>query len=356
MSAQAMSNPDAGARIVSPSIALSETNPVGAHPTFLVVEAGAGRAVAGFGDGAIKALSLTLEGALVSSVAKLDATPLTAATDIDGAGVLVGTDNGELLRIDGKDVSVLATASRDWIEHIAVHDNAGLRAFVARRTLVVLDAEGDERIREDDHPSTISGISFSPDGKWIAASHYGGVTVWDISGGTSEPVRLTWHGSHTAVAWSPCGTFIVTAMQDREVHCWRWGDKKGMRMSGYPSKIRSLSWTADGRYVAASGADTVTSWDCSGKGPSGKPPLEFGYVYDGTVMQVAAHPADKVIAGGYSDGTVMIGNIEQETAMIARPGGGAAVVGLAWTPDGRSLVSADADGVLAMMRIKEALV
>jgi WD40 repeat protein len=49
-----------------------------------------------------------------------------------------------------------------------------------------------------------------------------------------------WHGSHTAVSWSPDGKFIVTAMQDREMHCWRWRDRESMRMSGYPSKIRAL--------------------------------------------------------------------------------------------------------------------
>lgn len=356
MSAQVMSNPDVGARTVSSSVALAESKPVGVHPTFLVVEPGAGRAVAGFGDGAVKALSLTLEGALVSGVGTLDATPLSAATDVGGTGVLVGTDAGELLRIDGKNISPLASVAGSWIEHIAVNDAAGLRAYAARRAVVVTDAEGNEVFRGEDHPSTISGISFAPDGTRVAAAHYGGVTVWDTAGGGDAPVRLEWHGSHTAIGWSPCGTFIVTAMQDREMHCWRWGDKKGMRMSGYPSKIRSLSWTADGRYVAASGADTVTSWDCSGNGPSGKPPLEFGYVYNGIVMQVAAHPAERVVAGGYSDGSVMIGNIEQETAMIARPGGGAAIAGLAWSPDGRILVAADVDGALAVIRIKEALV
>lgn len=356
MSAQAISNPDAGARRVSSSIALSETKPIGLHPTFLVIEPSAGRAVTGFGDGSIKALSLTLEGALVSGVAKLEATPLAAATDVGGAGVLVGTDKGELVRILGKDTAVLSQITDAWIENVAVHDGTARRAFSGRRTLIVLDAQGGEVLRRDDHPSTLSGISFSPDGKWIAVSHYGGVSVWDASGNDAAPVRLDWHGSHTAIGWSPCGTFIVTAMQDREMHCWRWGDRKGMRMSGYPSKIRSLSWTADGRYVAASGADTVTSWDCSGNGPSGKPPLEFGYVYNGVVMQVAAHPSDKAVAGGYNDGTVMVGNIEQETAMIARPGGGAAIAGLAWSPDGRILVAADEEGALAVMRLKEALV
>ena len=356
MNVQTQENPDAGARIVSPSVELYETKPLGLHPTFTMIEPGLGRAVVGFGDGSIKGLSLTLEGAMVSSIAKVAGPPRSGHADIGGKGILVGTDAGRLLLIKDKEQHDIAGIDSGWIEAIAVHQAAGLRAFVARRTLVVIDADGNERLRKDGHPSTLAGLTFSPDGKWIAVAHYGGVSVWQTDGAGAEPVKLEWHGSHTYVAWSPDGSFIVTAMQDKEMHCWRWSDRKGMRMSGYPSKIRSLSWTADSRFVAASGADTVTSWDCTGKGPSGKPPLEFGYVYNGIVRHVAAHPADTVVAGGYSDGTVMIGNVEQETAMIARPGSGTPIAGLAWSTDGRTLVAADEDGAFAVMRLRDSMV
>tara|TARA_R110000787_G_scaffold284745_1_gene398876 strand:- start:1783 stop:2853 length:1071 start_codon:yes stop_codon:yes gene_type:complete len=355
MNMQAQDNPDQGAKIVSPAIALHETKPLGLHPTFTMIEPGLGRAVVGFGDGSIKGLSLTLEGALVSSITKLSDTPLAGHADIGGKGVLVGTDAGRLVSVNGDQAQVLSEVDGAWVSGTAVHDDVGVRAFVANRELVVMDQAGDVRFRHDTHPSTLTGLSFSPDGAWVAVSHYGGVSVWATDGSTDAPVSLEWHGSHTAIAWSPCGKFIVTAMQDKEMHCWRWADKKGMRMSGYQAKIRSLSWTADSQYIAASGADTVTSWDCSGDGPSGKPPLEFGYVYNGMVRHVAAHPTDAMVAGGYSDGTVMIGNVAQETAMIARPGGGKPIAGLAWSPDGQILVSADEDGAFAVMRMRQGM-
>lgn len=356
MNLQAQENPDAGARIISSAIALSESKPLGVHPTFLIVEPKLGRSVVGLGDGALKGISLTMEGVMVSGIAKLEATPLSAHADLGGEGILVGTDTGRLILVKDGRQSELGHIDGAWVEAIAVHDGAARRAFSARRNLVVLDADGSEVLRCDDHPSTVTGIAFSPDGAWVAAAHYGGVTVWNLAGTESDPVRLEWHGSHTSVAWSPSGAFIVTAMQDKEMHCWRWADRKSMRMSGYPSKIRNISWTADSQYLAASGADSVTSWDCSGNGPSGKPPLEFGYVYNGIVRHVAAHPTDSVVAGGYSDGTVMIGNIEQETAMIARPGGGKPIVGLTWSPDGRTLVAADEAGAFAVMRLRNGLV
>ncbi|UTW52079.1 WD40 repeat domain-containing protein [bacterium SCSIO 12827] len=349
-------NPDVGARIISPSVKLSESQAVGVHPTFTVIEPAEARAVIGYGDGTIRGIGLMLGGVQPSVLAQVSATPITAAVDIGGAGVLIGTDGGDLLRLDGSDVVKLAETGGPWIGEVAVHSGRGLRAFAAAKALTVLDAGGAVVFEAADHPSTVAGLSFSPDGTRIAAAHYGGVSVWKLTEPGQKPVRLDWHGSHTAVAWSPNGQFIVSAMQDKEMHCWRWKDRTGMRMSGYPSKIRAIAWTADGQYVAASGADTVTSWDCSGKGPSGKPPLEFGYVYDGVVRQVAAHPADHVVAGGYSDGTVLIGAIEQETAMIARPASGHAVTGLAWTADGGILVATDESGAVAVMRILEPVV
>jgi len=140
-------------------------------------------------------------------------------------------------------------------------------------------------------------------------------------------------------------------------------DGKSMRMSGYPRKIRALSWTPDSAFVAASGADTVTSWCCAGDGPAGKAPQEFGYAYQGAVTRVAARPVGRVIAGGYADGTVMIGGVAdgdgdglgEGDAIIARAGDGDAVTALAWSPDGRVLVVGGESGALAVIRVPDAI-
>lgn len=351
-----MNNPDIGAQTLSPSIAGMEIPAAKSVPIFLVIESARNQAVIGFGDRHVRTLSLDGESTSLSDVTRLSSTPLSAHADIGGDGVLIGTDDGKLLRLAAGAVTELVEVSEKWVQAVAVHDTAGLRAFVAGKTLVVLNAAGQEVLRKSDHPSTLTDISFSPDGSWVAVSHYGGVSAWNTAELDREKALLEWHGSHTRVEWCPTGKFIMTAMQDKEVHCWRWHDRTGIRMSGYPSKIRSISWTADGQYLAASGADTVTSWDCGGKGPSGKPPLEFGYAYNSVSTQVAAHPADKVMAGGFSDGSVLIGDIEQETAMIARAKNGSAIVALVWAQDGNTLVAADEAGAVAVMRMLRPLV
>ena len=64
----------------------------------------------------------------------------------------------------------------------------------------------------------------------------------------------------------PDGKYIVTAMQENELHGWRVSDGADMRMSGYPTKVKSMSWLPKGRYLATGGAESVVCWPFHGKG------------------------------------------------------------------------------------------
>ncbi|NQU60384.1 MAG: WD40 repeat domain-containing protein [Rhodospirillales bacterium] len=352
-------NPDAGLRVQSSKVDLSEAG-FGAYVTYAGFTGSGTHSVFAFGDGRLGWMAVDEGPEKMELTEPLGATPLTGVPDIDGRSVLIGTDDGRLLTFAPETgTAELASIPGAWIEQVASHPRAGLRAFSAGRGVYVLDQNGTTLAVFDDHPSTVAGLSFSPDGDRLAAAHYDGVSIWAVNDpdlSKTEPETLEWHGSHTAVSWSPDGQFIVTAMQDKEMHCWKMPEKTDMKMSGYPSKIRSLAWTPDSAYIAASGAGGVTSWCCKGKGPSGKPPLEFGYVYEGIVTQVAAHPENGMLVGGYDDGTVMIGVIEKEEAAIARAADGNPITCLAFSPDGQSLVCGSENGTVGIINILEPLI
>ncbi len=62
-------------------------------------------------------------------------------------------------------------------------------------------------------------------------------------------------------------------MHEPALHGWRLADNRHMRMSGYPGRVRSMSWSAGGKGLATSGADTVIVWPFASKdGPMGKEP------------------------------------------------------------------------------------
>lgn len=343
---------DQGVRVVAPEIALTPFN-FGAFVVAACFNGAGNHAFFATGDGRLWTVDRTnpeLPRPLALGAGEL--LPLALAADCDGTGVLIGTDAGALLRAETSGaVTPLVAEADGWVANLAVHAKAGLRAYSVGRAVHVLDAAGRPVACFEDHPSTPTGLGFSPEGKRLAVAHYNGVTVWDLRGQAGKR-ELFWRGSHIAVAWSPDGRYIATATQDRDLHCWRLKDERDFRMSGYSSKIRAIAWSRDAAYLCASGADSVTSWHCRGDGPAGKPPLELGYAFNGTVLQVATHPTKDCVAAGYDTGSVLIGDIAKGDAVIARPPDDAPISSLAWSGDGTALLAGTETGSAALMVLR----
>ena len=94
-----------------------------------------------------------------------------------------------------------------------------------------------------------------------------------------------------------------------------------MRMSGYPAKVRSVSWSSDGHWLATSGAEAAIVWPFDSKeGPTGKAPRECG-VRPARVSRVAFHPKALVLAMGYEDGCILLVRFT-DALRAAGPAGG----------------------------------
>ncbi|NNC00993.1 WD40 repeat domain-containing protein, partial [Corallococcus exiguus] len=144
-----------------------------------------------------------------------------------------------------------------WIDSLALNAN-GAFAYAAGKRVFARDDKGREKTLEV--PTTARGLAFAPKGYRLAISHYNGATLW-FPNIEAKPDILDWKGSHLDVSWSPDARFVVTSMQENALHGWRLQPDKGhMRMSGYPSKTRSLSWSADGKWLATSGAEAAIIW------------------------------------------------------------------------------------------------
>jgi WD40 repeat protein len=121
-------------------------------------------------------------------------------------------------------------------------------------------------------------------------------------------------------------------------------DAKHMRMTGYPNRVRSMAWTAGGRFLATSGADTIILWPFGSKdGPMGKEPTTLAPL-PSRVTMVAAHPKHDIVAAGYGDGTVLLVRLEDGAEILARRNEGVPVTALAWNAKGTMLAFADENG------------
>ena len=139
----------------------------------------------------------------------------------------------------------------------------GAIAFASGRNAYVRFADG--KVKEFQHPRSVEGLAFSPKGMRFGVARYNGVTL-HFPAADGKPVELQWDGAHTAVSFSPDGNFVVTAMQENALHGWKLADGKHMRMTGYPAKVKSLSWSAKGKWLASSGAPAAIALAVPGQG------------------------------------------------------------------------------------------
>ena len=296
------------------------------------------------GDGTVRlAAGVAAETASVHSGAIL-----TGTRRADGKTIITGGDDGLVALTDARGkVERIAEMPRKWIDHVAAGPN-GVVAFAAGRQASVRFADG--RVRSFDHPRAVAGLAFAPKGLRLAVARYDGVTLW-WAGTEADPVMLEWKGAHIAVTFSPDGRHVVTAMQENALHGWRLEDGKDMRMSGYPAKPRSLSWSAKGRFLASSGANAAILWPFHFKdGPMGKPPLELG-AREELVTRVACHPRQEMVAIGYADGMVMAVRIADSAEALLRPPGDGPVSALAWNEPGTKLAFGTEQGAAGIVEL-----
>ncbi len=271
---------------------------------------------------------------------------LTCVKDHASQTLVTGGEDGKVLRIahDGS-VGTLAEVPRKWIAVVAAGPQ-GAVAYAHGKSAFVRLADG--TVKEFTEQRTVEGIDFAPKGLRIALARYNGVSLhWVGTAGT--PVDLEWKGAHTGVTFSPDGRFVVTTMQESALHGWKLDGKpnesRHMRMTGYPAKVKSLSWSPKGKWLASSGAPAAIVWPFAGKdGPMGKAPLELGTRANILVTNVAFHPADEVLAIGFIDGMILAVRVaDGKEALLRRPGKGA-ITSMAWSANGKLLAFASEAG------------
>jgi WD40 repeat protein len=272
---------------------------------------------------------------------------LCAASDRER--IVMGGDDGKLVALDVKgEVRLLATdPKRRWIDNVALHPD-GAVAWSAGKTAFIRSGKAEEKSL--DVPSTVGGLAFAPKGLRLAVAHYNGATLW-FPNMAAKPEVLEWAGSHLGVVFSPDNKFLVTAMHEPALHGWRLADNRHMRMTGYPGRVRSMSWSAGGKALATSGADAVIVWPFGSKdGPMGKEPAMLAPL-QARVGVVACHPKQDILAAGYSDGTILMVRMNDGAEILVRRNGTASVAALAWNSKGTLLAFAAEDGDAGLLEL-----
>ena len=295
--------------------------------------------IAGFGDGTVRFFRPDLEPDIIEAHKGV---VLCMANNDDY--IFTGGEDGRFLKIssEGKIEEITNFNSR-WVDTVAVHKNnyacsSGNKAYVW--------TDGQEKSISLENSSTVGGLAFDSTGKRLAVSSYGGVTIWERGNRRWKPSRFVWKGSHGKVTFSPNGKYLVSAMQENELHGWRIRDKIDLAMSGYPAKVKSFSWVGETPFLVTSGASEAICWPFDGKdGPLGRKPICVANGGKQNATYVEALPGEKAVFAGFRDGSVLLSEIdESKKAFPIRSSTGFEVSAISISSDRSYILIGDING------------
>jgi WD40 repeat protein/DNA-binding SARP family transcriptional activator/class 3 adenylate cyclase len=194
----------------------------------------------------------------------------------DGSLVGAGAWDGE-----GNPVRVLDLSTGRVVSDVLVAgafdaalspDGKRLAVSTVLGTSAVFDVETGEkafRLGEGDSRS----VSWSPDGRYVAATSDDSIRVWDAATGRLRHTLLGHSGLVWSVAWSPDSSRLVTGGADGTARVWKIG-AEGVRelwrlsAHGTRSGVAGVAFSPDGSRVMAGdlAVSAVTIWD---PGPAG---------------------------------------------------------------------------------------
>ncbi|MGH2614592.1 MAG: hypothetical protein ACRDJC_05095, partial [Thermomicrobiales bacterium] len=198
---------------------------------------------------------------------------------------------------------------------------------------------------------TLSGVAFAPDGASIATGGTHGVQIRD-------PESLAPRGSPafsdvTSLAYAPDGSLIVAGGADGRVALIGLDSRVEEFLSGPASRVNVVAHSRTGQIAAGRDDGTISLWDTAARGspqvltpPAWTDAPVGSAALDGPITAVSFDPTGAVLAAGNRAGTVWVWDVaEQQTRGFMSAG--AAVNGLAFSPDGGSIVVADAKNRVA---------
>ena len=235
------------------------------------------------------------------------------------------------------------------------------------------------------HTQGLVKVAWSPDGSKIAtASPDMTVTIWNPTDG--QPTRtLTHTASIRALAWSPDGQKLITTAENATATIWNatTGEKEIQQLQGFKDIAPDVAWSPNGKYIATtSSAFTRSGFVVTRIWNANNGTLINALEGHRAVVRSVAWNADSTTLVTTSDDqtaqlwtvatnvTTSTTNLNDNVPFLYGPDSVATEVATrtatlvghtnsvwdaAWSPDGRSVVTASLDGTANIWHLQNSL-
>lgn len=276
--------------------------------------------------------------------------PLVAST---GSDFLIGTETGAVQRLTGTgeqhETAMSASGAVIAIDHVAARDGTGgITAVSDGKDVLLHDTTG--RVLTITIDTAVRSLAFSPSGRELAVAHPGGLSIWSIGHRAERRRDFGLVAPPGRPQWSDDGRWIACALDSGGFALVDPADGRIGTVADFPAPVPAIAWSAPGAAVVAAGAFRIAAWSTT------NPPIASeadGALVTGRaglvlVQSVAAHPHKPLVAAGHANGKILLARIGAPDEIPVGTAD-AAIVSLAWSPDGRHLAIGSAGGTAAVV-------
>jgi WD40 repeat protein len=187
----------------------------------------------------------------------------------------------------------------------------------------------------------ISNLTFAPSGHTLAVAGWdGSLLLWDPRQSIPRSLARSKFGIRH-LAFSPDGTLLASSHQDGAIRIWDLATGAFREWMGHELFVRQALFSPDGTHVVSGGLDgTVRVWDVA----SGRARVLRGHGQN--VGEVSFSPdGQRIASAGVNDTSARIWDVETGESRLLPHEGLHSVHRAQYSPDGRLVHTAAADGV-----------
>jgi WD40 repeat protein len=186
----------------------------------------------------------------------------------------------------------------------------------------------------------VMSVAFSPDGRYLAAGSWDGAGLWDLTTREACELRGQSDAAARSVAFSPDGS-VLAVSSTNTIKLWKVGTgETGATLKGHSNMVFDIGFLEGGRTLASAGLDQrVNLWDLTHVG--GEPEIltrNAGRINGGLAFSTDGRALASVSGNTVTSWDVDTGR--EHPPLEAPTGAPPGIIGIAISPDGRTLAAA----------------